>query len=177
MAVTPTGGLSKPLDTLADMISESATWQTLTGEPLPVDAKTYVHLEAFNATAANVTNDENSDEIKAARPICVVSTGEAWDHTSIAIGTNLDTGQIVMSFEIDVPTEYQKIDNLSEAMMDFQNKIGALVSEIMALSDSGTFLHISSISLKSGPFRTDEDQAVAEGDSCFIELNVSWGWR
>lgn len=172
----PVGPMSKPLDSLADMLANTSAWQSLTGTLDSVSARDKIHLEAFNGSVADIGNADYAGEVTAARPFAIVSQGEDYNRNSIGLATGLDAGQAILEIEAGTPAEYQTSDKYSEAKVWFQNHLGQIISDVFALSDTGIYPHISSIELAGGPERTSYEEAAAEGDAMWVGLAITWGY-
>ena len=162
MAVTPTGFLSTPVDTLRTMLANSAAFQTWVG--------------AADATAAKAriypfTIDEGS----YTRPYAIVTFGDGGFSLN-NVGTGAadsfqDRGQLRIFFEANVSAGNQ--GNHADSVYEFTNQIGAVLSDIAALAVSG-YLVISSFRV-SVPSRSDAEEKDAGADYFNVVVEVEYG--
>lgn len=141
MAVTPTGYWAGPLGNLRDILAESETWQSWCGVETAAAAKAYIHYVIV--PYANRTT----------RPFVLIDVQNGFELTRQAPGITRNTGRLLMMIETPIPDGYSEAD----AQLDHQNKIGAMLAEILAIGSQNGYLSITSVTNTDGPSRPLEE--------------------
>lgn len=160
MAVTPNGILSEPLDVLADMISESATFQTFVGAGSAAIAKQRVYISGRLAAGTDAFE----------RPFALISPNDF----SIELNS-FGTGTLDVLFEADVSSENQS--SFADATFEFLNDFGNILDELMASSYTGGNLLIQRITSTMPPQRANFNQIRdnTKEDYYLSEIQVAYG--
>ena len=160
MSVTPTGPLSKPLNRLRTLLSESATWQTWTGSADATEALEHIYLV-----------EADPDEVT--RPFAVVGFGDSYNARAEAGGAGqvyVDGGELFLMFEDEPDSEHSAAD----AELTFLNNVGNSLSEMLEISGTDAYLTIEEITLDWGPARSRREEGD-EDDYYQIAWRVNWG--
>jgi hypothetical protein len=138
MSVTPTGIFSVPIDTLATMISQSATFQSVTASASAAAAKQHVYVSAVSASGTGAFT----------RPYALVSIPEGFR----IMQENYGTGELLILFEFAVAEG--NLASYSDATYAFTNPIGAIVDELFANRGDNS-LYLRELVTVSPPQRND----------------------
>lgn len=158
MPVTPTSSLAKALDNCKSLIAATPAFQAWGSFADAAAAKANIHLFAVD---------------QLARPLIVLGVNE-YDRTKIAEpNTYQERGAFELLIEGLVPAELTATNG--DAAIDFMNKAGAVIDDILALAGTGSYLVIRSIVPAAGPFRSEEEVKAAEGDFFQWFLTLKWG--
>ena len=143
MSITPTGILTHSYF-LKLMLSECGTFQAVVDASTAALARERIHFPAA----------EGEDDQPWPRAIISHSIGFGRRKTGLA--TWEDSGSLKMSLEFIVPGEYA--ENLEDAYSWYANQVGAILSEMEALSGTGepvsgqTHLNVTQLMLDDGPY-------------------------
>lgn len=165
MALAASGLLSVPLDAAERLVASSSTFQTVTGAGSEAAALAFVHraegLDELSADGESIIN---------ARPRAIVYYGDQMERTKIGVGDWTGEGTLLLAFQFATSSTYEvtEDDNPTEekakeddAIFEFTNNIGAIVSEMEANSggSDGTngYLNAVGFSVQGGPWHPDED--------------------
>lgn len=161
MAVSPSGGITKPFDHMRTLLADCDAFQTWVNETTAADAKTHVGI--FHADEADIT-----------LPHCVVRWPGGFNMVKeFGGGINLFVRDGVMDvyFEDNIPSAYQGETNLDDAALNFLNDIGAILDDLDDLAGTGTYLNVTSVSIPEGPQLAGKEEG---GDT--IQLLVRFTW-
>lgn len=157
MTVTPSGILSEPMANLRAALSQCDAFQTW--------------VDANDATAA-LSSIGLVEKADLTRPFAVIDHGETWETRRLdGGGTYHDNGSLFVLFEEDVAEDNQSSE--ADAVLAFSNTIGAILEDLWAVSP-GVF-DTRSISLVSGPLRSDDKERKQGEDYVQIIFQVRWG--
>jgi hypothetical protein len=181
-AVTPSGPMADPLETLREMLSYCSTWQSWVNASTPTQAEALAHVfyEAVPDAADGDGEQAYTARIQSLRPFVVLWTGGEWTLTRDALSLYQGDGSIAIDIEAEVPSAYRGSDQDDAAMLWFQNQLGALVTELVAQANQAasggrSYLRIQSVSLEDGPSRADRDRVKTQGDWAGATLMITWG--
>lgn len=129
MAITPSGPFSVPMHALAELVAASATFQLMVAAANAAEALDHVHYPE-----ADTRVDPETGRPKHERPYAIVSRGTQWGATKVAIETYQYAGDLQLTFERNVA---DGAEDGPDALLDFQNKIGAILNEMLAKAGWG----------------------------------------
>jgi hypothetical protein len=180
---TSTGPLSLPLTNMRTLLANCSAWQTWTGAASAAEALEHIHLLAVDQPR----EDDEDRPWSSIRPFAVIGLDlpEFWaaeKHSGGAAGGFVRSGNLLVSFEDNVDDQIK--DNYREALVRFLNNVGDVIIDLIGspgvsagLSGTGTYLHLTGLTVKEGPHRADRDELANTdlGDYQAITLGVSWG--
>lgn len=143
MTVTPAGILIHSY-LLREMVAACATFQAVVGAASATLAKERIYYPAA----------EGEDEHPW--PRAVVSHSLGFGRTRTGLATWETVGSLKLSLELIVPSE--EASTVQDSYNWFANKLGAIISEMEALSGTGepvagqTHLNLSHVMLEEGPY-------------------------
>lgn len=148
-ALTPTSFVSRPMEALAWLVANSATFQGVVSEPDAAGA--YNHI--YWPEADDSEDPANPGDLVSARPRALITHGESHEIAGEGPGNLQDSGTFYLSFEFIIPDQY--VGNPQHEMIWFDNKYGEILAEIWANRglDDGThkYLHIHRLARVNGP--------------------------
>lgn len=166
MTVTASGMLSLPLHNLRVLVAASSTFQTW------VSATSGTNEQKAAAALARVYRTAKSED-EITRPFAMVWESDDWSwdsHASSSVGS--DSGALELAFEALVPDAH--LDNDADAETDFNNSVGAILSEMGSLANSsnGGYLIVRRIRKVFGPVRSK----ISEQHDCLFRVfGVDYG--
>lgn len=165
-APSASGYLSAVYSNCATLLANCATWKTLCGASDATEALAYIHIGEMPAEDAE-------------RPWASVFAGDDLRVSRIGAGLANEYqwgGNLHLLIELEPSADCYGSgaagENLAE--LEAHNRIGALVSEMAALSGSGTYLDVAEFSYEQPPLRSDESQGEATRYYQTV-LNIQWG--
>ena len=163
--ITGAGPISRPLAIIRNKLLNTQAWQdwhTLSGDDSDPETGVYI-FDAPSTLADNsklhaIVDWENnwSAELKTLNP----ASGNSWDwngNTSIYVFAPI--------------TEDDRID----AALDFGNRVGALIAELLETPTAGNELVIAKMDLPVPPMRGTEDDENVLGKFFEVGISVIWG--
>jgi hypothetical protein len=168
--------LSKPKSYLAAQLAACAKWQELC---------------AINGAAASIYFDAlppppdqaecyTAEQLTALRPLCVIysdeNTGLVLDHQSHGpLGFGYQDSGVVKGY-LEIAVDPQLADDAQQAVRVFENDIGQVLTELLALAGQAGYLAISRATF-TGPMRNHADARADEGDYFQLHFTFEWGRR
>lgn len=160
MAVSPTGILSTPLDSLAELVASSTSFQTWVGALDATAAKAKVYRTARDQSGASAW----------ARPFALATIPSGWNLTDAL--QQYATGSMHLLFEDDVDSA--NAGSHEDAAYEFTNNVGAVIKEMIRNASSPGYLYVSGIEIVSGAQRA----CVEEGSDYYqIWFRVAYGLK
>lgn len=145
-AQTPSGIVSLPMTKLADLLANSATFQDIVGATTAANALERIHY----FEASDEETEENSGQLIHPRSRAIIDgLPRNWERRRDGAGEWSGTAGLVLSLELSLPSEYS--DSPKEEAIWFGNKLGAIVSEMEVLTESGLYYDMQRISAINGP--------------------------
>lgn len=137
MPITPSGVLSLPLQYLKNLIAASSTFQTVCGVEDAAAAAACVLLfwadeKIAEAELEAIANDE-TPETHERMPRAVVRHLPGLEHQRSSTTGWVSTGPLHLMFEFPAHTDHDTAGADRQAGIDFQNQIGAILSEMRTL--------------------------------------------
>ncbi|MBN2714109.1 MAG: hypothetical protein JXR97_16945, partial [Planctomycetes bacterium] len=106
-ALSYTGVMSRPLDIFREMIAGCASFQSFVSVADAESAKQKIHIEAVNAAAETVSDENYNTYIISHRPFAVLYLGESLSGQVVATDNlMLPQGTLVLDLEANVPEAY-----------------------------------------------------------------------
>lgn len=133
-SVTPTSTLALTIDAIRDLIANSETWQTWVGATTAAAAKLSTHL----------INDDQFHH-----PLVIVSQAVGYE-----VSDYLQRGQFNLLFEARNDGGYVNDD---DAVLDFLNKVGAVVEEAKIYDEANSRITTKPITLLQPVERTRDE--------------------
>ncbi len=161
MTVAATSNLAKTVEALRTTLSETAAWQTWTGEANATLAKAHIYIG--HVPTADMTSN---------LPVALIKTPD--DRTVGGEGTEAVTrGSLMLVFYAGLVGGSTTIE---DERLTFMNDVGSTVDDLLATSRSGTaeFLHIRSIAAQGEETLPDPADAPV-GQTIRQEFAVAWG--
>lgn len=135
--VAATSNLAKAKEAMINMLANSATFQTWTGAASAAEAKLFIHGRIIYGPEFQATDTLGLPRVEITR--------ESWENpiAGAGSGTGVPSGTFKLRFftqhdtdEVTTPLEDQEIT--------FENNVGVVVDELMALSASpaGDYLYL-----------------------------------
>ena len=163
MAVAGTGAMGKALDNLRTLVAASSTFQSWVGSPGDAGAAA--------ARCYLVAEDSPTRPFGLAR----FPVPADWRSNAIAGGAaqyyDLGSGVLELFLEWTVAADL----NHADAERTFFNTVDAIISEMLALSGSGTYFAIKSVECSHGPVRSSADETHSEGDYYQMGFRIAYG--
>jgi len=153
---TPSGFFAKPKDQLAELLAACPAWQTLTGADDAAEAKAKIHY---------LPTDVEDDKANT-WPLAVITymNGD-WSAARVAINAGVGNYDISSSLTLSL----ERIGEKSDALL-FENEVGAIVKEMMELSEpGGSYMLLSSVSLVAFAFDDEGKQKIHQA-----VLSITW---
>jgi len=156
-----TGDLNKSVYLLKDLLSNCATFQTWCGVDNAAAAKAFIHEYALDG-----------DEID--RPFALIErTGR--EDSIIAGGARnyrMGRGSLELTFEADISEAYR--DSHINARTEFDNILGAIITEMWELAGKGTHLSIHNVAQVEGPTRNAKNERKTGTNSVDFYYREKW---
>ncbi len=192
MAIEPVGGLSLSLVSVRNLVACCPSWQAWTGvdqlaEELRFAAALQrVHLYAFPPPATPPLGYELS-ELESIRPAAVITTKppsvvarslEIYVRTRNATSSFVEMYTNYIYLQADVPNAYR--DNPSDAYIDFTNRIGSLVDDMVELEGADLpepVPYVQSVAMVTDVARIASDHNQTQGDFMETFLRITSGLK
>lgn len=165
--VTATGEYSIPLTAMRDMLADVTAWQAWVGAPNAAEAKSSIHLVAFNPETTK----------RPTSTFAHIYTDDDWEAEAIAGGAShifSITRSLVLVIEAEVPKQFAGDGQEDDAFLDFLNHIGAVRSGLGTLAGQGGYIAIERFSFADAPWRSEVHRATSEGDRQGVAWRISW---
>lgn len=143
------------VDGLADLVANSATWQTQVGAANATEAKLRVHQDGIDGP----DEDDEDDATGFKRPFCMIS--EEQEDWSINTGP-FTYGTLQLLLESDIPAS--QVRKHKEPMRAFRAWTLEVIRDIWDLHETGGYLYIRSISSATVSMRSDFVEGEIEGE-------------
>lgn len=181
VAVTPAGPLGLAMQNLRLLIAGTAAWQAWTGADATDDpaAAALAHVHLIGLPPAVDSADYTPAELGQLRPYAIVDLGAMDDSgrdfmaQRIASVAFKQTGRLSLYIAADVPPHLK--DHWADAKLDFLNRLGALVQDLLLDSGIDAALSVHGIRLLDGPVRSATEELPTIGDAYFALLEVTYG--
>ncbi|MFQ5414661.1 MAG: hypothetical protein ACE5E6_09410 [Phycisphaerae bacterium] len=173
MTVTaPAGAISLAQNYLRVTLADSATFRTWVGATDRSGALLHIHDDALPAPRRG---EYTLTELRSLRPYVLVSTiGLTWTRDAVSDAFEFrGSGRLPVRFVQDVDPAI----TLDEAEMSrtFQNTIGQIIDDIVALAGQPGYLAIERVTLDAGWSRSHKSEYRTEGDVQWWDATVEWG--
>lgn len=183
MPTTPAGPLMLAQDYLRTMLANCTYFRTWQGAAYTVDqAKARIYHDALPAPASG--DALTAAELATYRPFVIISTerqqGFRLRHDSSGDGFYFsESGRLCLLFEQAVPSAIAA--DPSEVEITFKNFLGRVMASndtanpgLAELAGEAGYLAIEEMVLY-GPYRSAEDDQVADGDCQLALIEIAWG--
>lgn len=175
---TPTGPISLAQQRARIMLADCATFRSWVGAANQTEALASIHLKSMATVPATAA------AWIAARPLCVVDmpadNGYSTERVAGGLGAcYVESGQIMLSFE----AELADADDESDSRVVFENKLGAIFSEMWALSgtdgtttvgETTAYLTIDQLELVLGPEGAADDEQATQSNYLLAIAILHW---
>jgi hypothetical protein len=168
-AGTISGYVSTAEDRLARMLAASTTFQALV--VTAGQAENHIHNDGLPIPAGD---GYTLAELRTYYPFAVIWTDErnGLRLDKAAYLAYRDSGTLRMRLIREVPTALSA--DYKAAERDWKNVVGGILSDLIGMSGTGTYLEIRSLSLEE-LYRNDPDDRPTQGECQAAELSFDWG--
>jgi len=162
VSVDPSGMLSEPLDNLATLIANCATWRTWVEADTVAEAKASIYPSPV-------------DFDDMARPYACIWWDREFRKRAIAEYTSVaGPNSLELVIEADVPEAYR--DDHTDAMYWFLNQLGAIIAEAEALVATGNYFLARGWHMERNAIRRSlHEESAGDGDYMRAVLRVEYG--
>lgn len=167
------GPISLAQNYLRLTIADSAEFKTWIGDAT-TQAQALARIHDDGLPPPDRGGEYDLAELKKARPYVIVSTdGFGWKKTAMSTAAEFaNNGTLAVTFVQDVDEAIKK--NHGEIGRRFQNSIGTIISEMLALAGTAGYLNITEVDISEGWTRTHPSLHEDEGDVVSIDVEFTW---
>lgn len=179
--VTPAGPIGLAMHNLRRLLAASDTWQEWTGADQSEDpaaaAQEHAYLVGLPAPEDDV--DYTRDELEKLRPYAFVDLvaddggGRDFAAERVASMAFVTSGRLALYLCADVPDELAH--DFAGAKLDFLNRVGAVVAEMLSQAGIDGHLAVQRIALTDGPARSAKEEQPTLGDFFVAVFEVQYG--
>lgn len=168
--------MSLAQENLRVTLAASSAFRSLvkaTGVSANAQALARIHHDAL--PPSRIGPEHSLAELEVYRPCALLwqDPRGGFGRRLVATNSTIDFGVLMMRIAADVDREIS--ENHQEAYVRFQNVIGGIIDDLVALAGQAGYLAITQISVESGPYRTHPDEYDTVGDCQFCDLRIAWG--
>ena len=169
----PLGSIALAQEYLRTTLADCTSFRTWVGAVNQAQALARIHHEALPPP---ITGSEHTlEELRAYRPCALIWTDvdNGFARRVVSVDSSIDSGSLGLRLAQDVGEEISHLH--AEVYQRFINSVGQIVDELVGLAGLAGYLAMTSLELKSGPFRSHPDEYETVGDIQFCDLRITWG--
>lgn len=165
MSVTASGSMSLPKANLKTLLAATTAFQTWVSASDAAGAAAHIGLVAIDPDA------DKSFRLQV--PLALVRDTSPLDERWPKNVPYATAGTLEIVFMDAVATA--NAGSHADAMLAFQNTVGAVLTAMQQLSQSGGYLILQELTIADGPRRAHPDTRASQGDFMEIVVRVRWG--
>lgn len=169
-AVAATSALMLPVHSLADMVSQSATFQARAGKSAAELLASRIVLTELEAG-----KEENAEELQKMRPFVILAHDRnEWGQFGQGTRNYLQQRGGVLLVITDNACYTEPADHLSDSETDFGNFAGGLIEDVVEVLGQSDNWPFNRVDMVSPPYRPEYDERPSD-DFWMVNFVFSYG--